>query len=176
MSGAPAWISAAQVGAAFLSPMIGAMTAILTLRWESRDSLVGSVDWVFDYDPSYGAIQYPFLMVQNRSLHSIHVTSLEFSRGILLRKGDGHTALEYDDPIDLDFPYEIESGKTKTFALDQKQAARLYGEDRLIDRIASSIGRKPFLLIARTMSGKKQKFSALRAIPFPTRPGWAANA
>lgn len=106
------------IGAALLSPFIGAGTAIWVYRRKEREIIDGFIIWTERMTFS-GPEEMPTLVIQNRSEKKVAIRRVIFSKKRRVRRNGPGTSLYYEDPSDLSFPYEIDPGSTRSLNRDQ---------------------------------------------------------
>lgn len=154
-----------------LSPIIAAWTAIFLFQRKEQERVHCSLEWRYVGHPD-GQYEEPFLVVHNRSDRSVAIKDLRFLTGVLWRKRSESTALGYDDPEDIDFPYLVEPGKLRNIRLDEHQATRLADETSSLANLLSRIGRARIKVEAVTTAGKRIRISAEDAIAWKKKPTW----
>lgn len=154
-----------------LSPIIAAWTAIFLFQRKEQERIHCSLEWRYVAHPD-GQYEEPFLVVHNRSDRSVAIKDLRFVTGVLWRKRSDSTALGYDDPEDIDFPYLVEPGKLRNIRLDEHQATRLADETSSLAHLLSRAGRARIKVEAVTTAGKRIRVSAEDAIAWKKKPAW----
>lgn len=154
-----------------LSPVIAAVTAIVLFQRKEQERVHCTIEWRYIGHPD-GQYEDPFLVVHNRSDRSVAIKDLRFIIGVLRRTRSEHTALGYNDPDEVDFPYLVEPGKLRNIRLDEHQAVRLADEVSWLARTLSRVGRPRLKLEAVTTAGKRIRISAEDAIPWKKKPDW----
>ncbi|MBW8856371.1 MAG: hypothetical protein JF604_19060, partial [Bradyrhizobium sp.] len=123
-----------------LSPIIAAVTTIFLFQRKEKERVHCSLEWRYVPHPD-GQYEEPFLVVHNRSDRSVAIKDLRFLTGMLWRKRSDNTALGYDDPENIDFPYLVEPGRLHNIRLDEYQATRLADETSWLVHLLSRVGR-----------------------------------
>ena len=122
-----------DVGTVFqivLSSCVAAATTLFVNARQERERISCFVDWKF-VERDDGFEEFPYLGVHNRSSQPIAIHSVRFAKGgVFYRAPEQATALDFDDPTDLAFPYLVEPGKIRVLVLDGDQASRLANEPR----------------------------------------------
>jgi hypothetical protein len=157
-----------------LSPIIAAVTAIALFQRKEQERVHCTIEWRYIGHPD-GEYEDPFLVIHNRSDRSVAIKDLRYLTGAFWRRRSDHTALGYDDPEDIDFPYLVEPGKLKKIRLDEHQATRIANEVSAPARILSRAGRPRIKVEAVTTAGKRIRVSAEGAIAWKKRPAWLQN-
>ena len=175
----PFGVSGAQLAAiaaivsAILSPIIGALTGIWTYRRQQREQINAAIIW--GWGPDYvagGTIEMPFLVIQNRADKPALISDVRFLAGTVFPMPTHGTALDYSDPTDLEFPYEIAAGATWRRRLNSYGAKAITDKATKPQRIARRLGRSPVWLEIRTMAGSRIKLRADDATPWENRATW----
>lgn len=161
----------APIASPILSPIIAAITAIILFQRKEQERVHCSIEWRY-VGHADGQYEEPFLVVHNRSDRSVAIKELRYLTGALWRRRSDHTALGYDDPEDIDFPYLVEPGKLKNIRLDEQQATRIADEVWMPARFLSRIGRARIKVEAVTTAGKRIRVSAEDAIAWKRKPAW----
>jgi hypothetical protein len=154
-----------------LSPVIAAITAIVLFQRKEQERVHCTIEWRYVAHPD-GQYEDPFLVVHNRSDRSVAIKELRYVTGALWRRRADGTALGYDDPEYIDFPYLVEPGKLKTIRLDEHQATRIADEVWAPARALSRLGRPRIKVEAVTTAGKRIRISAEDAIAWKKKPAW----
>jgi hypothetical protein len=154
-----------------LSPIIAAVTAIVLFQRKEQERVHCSIEWRYGGRPD-GQYVEPFLVVHNRSDRSIAIKDLRYLTGALWRRRSNHTALGYDDPEDIDFPYLVEPGKLKNIRLDEHQATQIADGVWMPARFLSRVGRARIKVEAVTTAGKRIRVSGEGAIAWKKKPAW----
>ena len=116
------WGTIAQI---VLTAAVATGTTLFVNARQERERVACFVDWRYVED-DHGVHEYPYLGVHNRSPQPIAVHSVRYwLTGLLVYKPQEGTALEYEDPLELAFPYLVPSGEIRTLPLDAEQAGRL---------------------------------------------------
>lgn len=159
----------AQLIVSAVAPFIaaGAALAIAAASRKERASIVVS----FGYDGNYDAIDY--LVIHNRSLQTIAITSVRYYAGVIWRTPVDGTALDYDDPTDLDFPYVVEPGKLRRLRLDTGAAERIARRVGPLRRaVAWALRRSRFLVICRSTASATYRTSGEPILPWDDQLPW----
>lgn len=147
-----------------LSPVVAAVTAIVLFQRKEQERVHATIEWRFVGDPN-GPREEPFFVAHNRSDRSVAIKDIRYISGILWKRRSEHTALGYDDPEDIDFPYLVEPGKLRNILLDEFQARRIADEASLLARLLSRAGCSRIYVEAFTTAGKRIRIPAEDAIP-----------
>jgi hypothetical protein len=105
-----------------LTPILATITTLFLQKRQERERLSCFVDWRYkEYDD--GIEEYAYIGLHNRSTQSIAVHSVRWVRnGVFARTPVKGTALEFDDPLDLAFPYLIAPGEIRSLRLNEEAA------------------------------------------------------
>ena len=161
----------AAIVSPILSPAIAAVTAIVLFQRKEQERVHCTIEWRYVGHPD-GQYEDPFLVVHNRSDRSVAIKDLRYVTGALWRRRNDQTALGYEDPEDIHFPYLVEPGKLKNIRLDEHQATRIADEVTAPARMLSRLGRPRIKVEAVTTAGKRIRISAEGAIAWKKRPAW----
>ena len=161
----------APIVSPILSPIIAAATAIVLFQRKEQERVHASIEWRYVAHPD-GQYEEPFLVVHNRSDRSVAIKDMRYVSGVLRRVRSDSTALGYDDPEDIDFPYLVEPGKLRNIRLDEHQATRIADEASWLGRLLSRAGRARIKVEAVTTAGKRIRISAEDAIAWKKKPAW----
>lgn len=156
--------------AAILAPAIAAWATISTARRVEKERFSLHIDWRFF--PSGREAELPFLYVQNKSSTPIIISAIYWYRGAIRRRQAQGTALWWEDPADLHFPYTIKSGEVSEFVLSEFGAKEQF---KRVERSASLFGffgRSSLWVGVTTISGSQKYIGAERVIPWEERPQW----
>lgn len=135
-----------NIATILVSPVMAAGTALWVFRHQHREKLAASVGWT--KINRYGIEDVACLYVQNRSATPLAVIKLDYRFGFLARIKSESTALYYDDPDDIVFPYEIQPGAIRSLLLDERQATKIASDAGPLAHLASRFGRPRFWVIA----------------------------
>ncbi|MGC6401181.1 hypothetical protein ACNI3Q_11455 [Sphingomonas sp. FW199] len=132
-----------------------------------------TIDWDDVEDRPY---EWPFVAIHNRSPHKIAVRSVRFLTGVFIKTVHEGTALAYDDPFDLSFPYLIDPGEIKTLQLDHQAAQKVLSRSSRISRVINFCARQPRLMIECVTTGSTRlRASAEELLPWDERQRWAKH-
>ena len=79
--------------------------------------------------------------------------------------------MDYEDPMDLSFPYRIEPGQLHGFILDQSKLRRVLGSvqrSKIFDRMR----RSGIWIEIVTAGGNRRLIGGEEALPWRERPAW----
>ena len=146
------------------------------LNWwheRSKNSEVFDVGLEWRWGPSYygGDDEHPMVVVHNRTNQDIAITQVKFYTRPFWRKPDRYTAVAYDDPSDLSFPYIVKSGEIWMHRMDIGNLAERFSKMRLAV-IFSKFGRPSIWIGVQTMRGSTRLTSAENIIPVRLMPAW----
>ena len=170
------WTLVAAIFAAVTGPSATFMTARWVTKRRERTLLVLSLHWKW-FGPDEQISEAALLHVENRSEHTIFVNEVRYHWGLFWRtKRHSYTALWMEDPSDVDFPYEVGAGQSRSFMLDEDDPISIYR--RLEARygwLFNLFHRFPVRIVVETTDGRRVGISALDAMRWASRPKWAAG-
>lgn len=141
-----------EFGKIGLSAILAAFTAIWVFRRQQREVLYGVVDW--DWLGNAPDPEVAFVAIQNRTTARVMIKSFDYECGFWKRKVPRKIALYYEDPSEVNFPFEIEEGKTRKFRLDEDEITRLADEVGFASgTLLQLFGMPRIRLCATTMAG-----------------------
>jgi hypothetical protein len=156
-----------------IGAVIAATTPLIKL-WEvvrqDKERLELHIDWV-DFDSDYRD-SAPFLYVINRSKNPIFITEIGFRTGLFWRRKRAYTAVDFDDPLELNFPYEILPSQQKRFMLQSHTAEKHVDRLKAYARFSSIFRRSLLWIDVETAGGTSKKIGAERAMKWENRPAW----
>ncbi|MEA3045647.1 MAG: hypothetical protein QOH47_3485 [Sphingomonadales bacterium] len=165
----------AVIVGAVLSPVIGALTAVWAYKRQDKERLNAALIWSWARDYQSGSLEeQPFLNVHNRSDKPVVVTDITYLKGSIWPKAERGTAIDYVDPTEIDFPYQIEPGKMHRFRLNPYGAKVITDKTTKFGRLARKLGRAPVWIELRTMAGTRLRLRAEDATPWRDRAEWLA--
>lgn len=157
-----------------ISPFVAASTAVLLARRQDRERVSCFVDWSFEIGDQEGPYNFLYIGIHNRSPHKIAIRSVKLLSGGFARVATEGTALSYEDPFDLNFPYKVEPGEVKTLALDEEAATKLFASSSRCMNVINKILRRPRIMVeCMTTAGTRFRGSAEEALPWDERQRWA---
>ena len=166
-------VSWLTLGAAVLGTAASAFTAIWTTRRQDREVFDVHLDW--EWMGSGPHAELPFVYIHNRSKNSISVVQLTWMFGAFARRSWQGTALFYEDPSDINFPYEIQAGSTRKLYLDEDGAKRSFEKIKGQANFYGIIRRSSLWLKVETMRGNSKLIPAESALPWLSRPAWVTG-
>ena len=144
-----------------------------TYRRQRKERLSAAIIWAWGADyQTGGQEEQPFLTVQNRSDKPAVITDISYLAGSLWPKPEPGTAMDFDDPTDIDFPYEIEPGKMHRFRLNSYGAKTITDKVTSLGRLARKLGRAPVWIQVKTMANTRLRVRAEEATPWKNRAEW----
>jgi hypothetical protein len=158
------------LGVAALGTGLTTFTSIWIGRQAAQERVHLHIDWT--WDGSGPTAEYPVLYVQNRSSTAIQIAEIAWYRGFFRRKRAAYSAKWGDDPSDFNFPYEVEAGKTKRFALEEDGAEKQFLKVAGSAKRLSWLRRATFWVGVTTVAGKRKFVAADLALPWKLRPAW----
>lgn len=160
------------LAAAILGPLAGVYTTLWTVRRGERVRFDAHVDW-FDFGPNHPWGETPALYLHNKARDALVVTDIRFRTGIWIKRRRRGTALQYDDPMDLSFPYRVESGELMRLILADHHVQKYAVVDPWRQRIADFLRRPTLWIEIVSATGRAKTIPAVRALPWKERPPWA---
>ena len=160
------------LAAAVIAPIAAAWTTIWSVRRAESEKFNLHIDWKDFLEENYDYNQIPFLYVQNLTDQSLIIASIQWYRGAFRRRMTRDTALPWEDPFDLNFPYTIDAGSVRDFALDEHVAAKHFSKAKRISRSFGLFKRSAIWIGVTTVSGKTQFIGGERVLPWDERPRW----
>jgi hypothetical protein len=155
------------------SPFVAAGTAVFLARRSDRERVSSFVDWSFKWGED-GPYDWLYIGIHNHSPHKLAVISIRFLSGGFPRKASEGTALYYEDPFDLSFPYSIEPGEIITKALDEEAARKIVADSWRITSFANRMLRRSRVKVeCLTTAGTVLRASGEAALPWDERQRWA---
>ncbi len=166
----PTWIEIATLIAALL-----AATGPVVRLWEilrgDKERLNLHIDWV-EFGPNHELGDAPFLYVANLGERPVFITDIHYLTGLFFRKRRAFTALEWDDPIDLAFPYTIEPNQIRRFHISEYHARRYLHPMTFRMRVSAVLKRSTLWIEVRTSGGTRARLGAEDVLPWSSRPEW----
>jgi hypothetical protein len=157
-----------------VSPFVAAGTAVFLARRQDRERISCFVAWGLEWDDERGPFEWPYIGLHNQSPKTVAITSVRYLTGSFPRKAVEGTALMYEDPFDLDFPYKVESGQIRTVHLDEEMGKRIVADASRFWSWVNVLLRRPRIVVeCVTTGGTKLKASAEKLLPWDERQRWA---
>lgn len=160
----------AQLVVSGVAPFIAAGAALWIAALQRRELI--SVVIGHDYDHQrYGDIDY--FIVHNRSTQPVAITSIRYLSGVVWRTPQQGTALDYEDPTDINFPYLVQPGALLRLRLDSHAARKIasrFGVKRR--RLAWLLRRSRLLVECRSSSGARYRTSGEPILPWDDQLPW----
>ena len=175
MADAPDVVDYLTLAAAVLAPAAAAWTTIWSVNKSESDKFSLHVDWKFFADPNAPSEEIPFLYIQNHSSRKILITGIQWHRGAWKRTEVRETALIWEDPTDLDFPYEIDAGAVRQFALSEIVAKQQFDRSKSVSKAFGRIGRSAIWIKVSTATGASKFIGGERVLPWKHRPDWTTT-
>src|SRR6185369_684534 len=152
-----------QLGVSIVAPFVAAGGALWIYALQQRERV--SCFITYGYGREYDEID--FLGIHNRSSQPIAVVAVRYRSGVLVRKSGQGTALNYEDPTDLAFPYVVGPGEIRKLWLDDVQALRLAKSVGFLRRLmARLLHRSRILVECETSTGARYATSAEKVLPW----------
>ncbi len=154
--------------------MVAASGTILTWWHEKSkrdEQLDATLEWILGNDCSGERDYFPTVIIHNRSSDSVAVSDVELCWGWSIRKRSRWTALDYDDPEDLAFPYVVEPGKFWRKRITNQNFAEKLGKVKLA-RFVWFVKRPSVWIRVKTMRGTTRYISAMSMIESFQMPDW----
>jgi len=158
-------LAVAAVGASLTT-----FTSIWIARQNQREKFHLHIDWV--WEGGAPVAEYAVLYVQNRSTTALQIAEIAWYRGLFRRRKASGTAKWWDDPSDLNFPYEVKAGETKSFALEEDGAQKQLAKVTPWERRLAKVRKATFWVGVTTVAGKRKFVAADPALPWTMRPNW----
>lgn len=156
-----------------VSPFVAALTAVFLARRQDRERVSCFVDTGYEWGDE-GPYNWLYVGVHNRSPHTIAIRSVRILDGGLVRLAKEGTALHYEDPFDLAFPYKVEPGQIRTMVLDKEAVQKVVKEAWRVTSIINLVLRRPRVVIeCVTTAGTRLRASGEEALPWDERQRWA---
>lgn len=159
----PSFIAGAQLAIAAATPFIAAFVAVWVANFSAQERLSVFISYGWS-----GQKELSFVGVHNRSPQTIWIIDIRFVRRTGLRwRRDEYVAIDYDDPTDLAFPYDVAPGATRRLVLDDEHAIRYaQGCGRLATFVARRFRRDRFAVECTTTSGKRVRTPGEKMLPY----------
>lgn len=116
--------------------------------------------------------EIPFLYVHNRGEKAVAVVDIYYRTGPIRPRRLRGLAMDYDDPTDIHFPYEIEPGKSRRFKLASYRVVEALDKSSRWHRVAHLVGRQPIWVEVQTMANTRKRIGAAKVAPWKARPDW----
>ena len=172
MTNPPNVVDYLTLGAAIVSPLVAAATTIWSIRRGEREKFDLHIEWEM-FEPGQGFDEAPILHVHNRSASKILLSEIRFLTGAFFRRRRFGTAIYWEDPLDLGFPYAVESQAIRRFMLSEVETKRLYARLGRKSKLWGMIRRSAIWVQVRTVAGVSKAIGAEAALPWDNRPSWA---
>ncbi|MCJ2186356.1 hypothetical protein [Novosphingobium beihaiensis] len=155
----------------------GSAAATFSAIWiasrEDREVFDLHISWQWFGGGKYAEL--PFVYISNRSKQSIIIVDIEWLHGALKRCPDRGTALFYEDPGDLNFPYEVPAGSTEKLFLDEDGARNAFEKASKFANWFGWLGRSSMWLRVTTVRGTKKFIGGETALRWADRPRWVTG-
>ena len=162
----------AQLAVSAVVPFIAVGGALLVAAAPHRERIACIVSWGWIYGGE-GPDEAPFLIIHNRGTQSVAVSAVRYLAGFPAKIRGSGTALDYEDPTDVNFPYIVAPGEIKRLRLDEMMALRLIGELPRFQALAARLFRRPRIFVeATTTTGLRKKTEAESTLPWTSRASW----
>lgn len=158
-----------QLAASLVVPFIAAGGALWIASQQRKERVSCFISWGY----GRGGQEVSLVGIHNRSSQTVAITRIRYLSGIVIRSAAEGTALNYDDPTDLGFPYLVAPGEIRTIELDQHMAGRLarsFGKGRLF--LARLFRRSRILVECQTTTGARYRASAETVLPWSDQLSW----
>jgi hypothetical protein len=155
-----------------IAPAIAAFTTIWSVRRSDKDKFSAFIDWKYGGNKETGFFEAPFIYIHNHSSNKIMIKQVHWYVGPIRRKIFPGTALWWEDPLDLNFPFTVESGDILELALSDEMACKVYSHTSKWSKRLGVIGRSAIWIGISTVTGASKFVGGERAIPWDKRPSW----
>lgn len=158
-----------QLAATIVVPFVAAGGGfwLYALQQKERVSCFITHDFGREYD------EFSLVGVHNRSNQAVAITRVRYLSGVIFQTPNQGTALDYEDPTDLGFPYMVGPGEIRKLALEESQAARLaknVGPIRCL--LARFLRRSRISVECQTSTGARYRTSAEQVLPWDEQLPW----
>jgi hypothetical protein len=167
----PSWIlPALQL---LVSPLLGAVAGLWAKNAGEKERIKAHIEWREGEDERGNPDYDPCVLVQNLSGQKVYIVSVSHRWGPFYLLRSSETALYYEEPFDLNFPYDIGPGEIRWLGL-ATDALRLRADRTgLLSRIAGAVYWRPRVRIyVRTLSGATAHVGAEKALYWRQMPFW----
>lgn len=159
----------AQLLVSAIAPLIAAAGALGVARLSFRERVSIAITWGTDYRSQ----DVSFIAIHNRSSQAVAITTVRYVSGVFWRTAEDGTALDYEDPSDLAFPYLIEPGKILRLRLNEYAAKRLAKESSRTQTVmAWALRRSRFLVECRSTAGSRYRTSGEPILSWDDQLPW----
>jgi hypothetical protein len=160
------------LAAAVVGPLAGVYATLWTVRRTEKVRFDAHIDWV-DFGPNSPLGETPALYIHNKSKDALVVTEIRFRSGAWIKRRRAGTALHYEDPMDLDFPYTVQPGVVRRLILAEYYARKYADLERWGAKAADWLRRPTLWLEIVTATGRSKTIGAEQALTWKDRPRWA---
>jgi hypothetical protein len=158
---------AAQLFVSAIAPFVAAGAALWIASVQRKERLSCFI--------SYGGqfADTSFVGVHNRSAQTVAIIGVRYLSGGSWRVPREGTALDYDDPSDIRFPYMIAPGEVLTLPLDEHQAKKCAEAVVGWSLLAARLLRRSRLLVeCQSSAGTRYRTGGERVLPWSDRVPW----
>jgi hypothetical protein len=159
------------LAAAIIAPAVAAVTTVYQIRRGERDKITVHAEWKMVEDEE-SIEEIPYVHIHNRSGHRVLVTEIRYAAGAFFKRGLSGTAKWYEDPFDLNFPYEIAPGEVLKLVLGEDEAERVFKKFAWQVRAWGWLRRRYIWLEVQTAGGAHVRIPGERALAYSKRPNW----
>jgi hypothetical protein len=166
----PNWVDYLTLIAALIAA-IGPLVKIWEIWRSDNERFDLHIEWI-DFGPNHEIGEAPFLFVLNKSANPIFITAIRFRTGLFWRKKHAYTAMQYDDPTDINFPYLVDPGKKHQFILQDYAAEKHYEQIGWKSGLSKVFRRSWLWLEIETAAKSSRIIGAERVMSWKSRPAW----
>lgn len=159
-----------QLAVSAVVPFIAAAGAVWLSSLQRKERISCTLTFGFG-GPEHG--ERTFLSVHNYGDKMVAISRINYVEGIVFRRRQVKTALEFEDPDDLDFPYPVDPDKIRHFMLEELYAKRIAEAVTAPRALLARILRRPRLLVeCETTRGTKARIAAEQVLPWKDQATW----
>ena len=159
----------AQLVVSALAPFVAAGSALALLAFGRRERVSTVIGW--EHDARYGEMD--LIVIHNHSDRAVAIHAIRYLEGVIWRTAQQGTALDYEDPTDLGFPYLIQPNEMRRLRLDSMQARRLARRaGRWRKLVALVLRRSRILVECQSTAGTRFRTSGEPALPWDDQLPW----
>lgn len=162
----------ANVIAAFASPLLAWLATIWTIRRQAKEDIDFTISWRFEHLFNGGPMEYPFLVLYNRSDQTLLVNDIRFAKGMFFKRLSLAQAILCNGDGEYDFPYIIKGKATWSRPLDVTFASHFYSKMGPIDFFLDRLQFPNTSLVISTASNKKHCLRTSEFLETNYRPGF----
>jgi hypothetical protein len=166
----------AQIAVAAIAPFVAVGGAVILAAQQRRERIACFISWGYARGMDGAPEEAAYLGVHNLTLQSVAINRVDYLGPGPYRKRQSRTAIYYEDPFEVAFPYLVKAGEIRNIRIDESQGTQLaLTASRLRYAYARIFKRHRILLECETTTGRRRRIKAELVLDWKDRAPWLQN-